>query len=97
MWKKSKGLNTFQMHCIYSICELSHFKGVSYLVGVCDYEGSLLREVVVEVGDDLDGHIGLSCTWRTHHLKEREGGGIEREREAVRESAQRRKRRRLVS
>ena len=35
---------------------------------MCHDEGALLREVVVEVGDDLDGHIGLSCTWRPHNL-----------------------------
>ena len=32
-----------------------------------DDEGSLLWEVVVQVGDDLDRHISLSCPWGSHH------------------------------
>ena len=56
------------------ICKLQNtLHGISqflvpYLVGMCHDEGALLREVVVEVGDDLDGHISLSSTRRTHNL-----------------------------
>jgi hypothetical protein len=31
---------------------------------VGDDEGPLLREVVVQVGDDLDGHISFAGSWK---------------------------------
>ena len=39
-----------------------------YLVRVCDDERPLFGEVVVEVGDDLDRNVGLSCAGWTHDL-----------------------------
>ena len=41
------------------------------LVRVCDYQGPLLREVVIEVGDDLNGNICLSGTWWSNNLETR--------------------------
>ena len=41
---------------------------MGYLVRVCDDEGPLLGEVVVEVGDDLDRNVRLSCPGWTHDL-----------------------------
>ena len=38
------------------------------LIGGGHYENPLIREVVVEVGDDLDGHISFSSSrWSHHH------------------------------
>ena len=31
-----------------------------------DYEGFLVREVVIDVGDYLYGHVGFTCTGWTH-------------------------------
>ena len=39
---------------------------VQSLVGVGDDEGPLLGEAVVDVGDDLHGHVGLARAWRAH-------------------------------
>ena len=55
-----------------------------------DKEGALVREVVVEVGNDLDSNICLPCAGRPHnkteprlhprhdglHLRGREGDGV---------------------
>ena len=44
-------------------------RGSPHLVGMCHYERALVREVVVEIGDDLNGHICLACARRTHNLQ----------------------------
>ena len=36
-------------------------------VGVCHNQGSLLREVVVDVRNDLSCHVSLAGTWRTNN------------------------------
>ena len=40
---------------------------------MCDYEGPLLREVVIEVWDDLNGNIRLSSTWWSYNLEKQNG------------------------
>lgn len=41
-----------------------------YLIGMCDNESPLIREVVIQVGDNLDSHISLASARRSNHLKE---------------------------
>ena len=40
----------------------------AHLVGVCDNEGALVGEVVVEIGDDLDSDVRLATSWGPDHL-----------------------------
>ena len=40
----------------------------THLVGVCDDEGTLVREVVVKVRDNLHRHVRLARTGRADHL-----------------------------
>lgn len=44
------------------------------LVGVCDDERPLLGEVVIEVGNDLDGDVGLPGAWWADNLETQRGG-----------------------
>lgn len=42
----------------------------NYLIGVCDEESTLVRVVVVDVGDDLNSNISLACTrWSYYHCE----------------------------
>ena len=34
-----------------------------------DDEGPLFREVVVQVGDDLDGHVSFAGSWKRRQRK----------------------------
>ncbi len=42
---------------------------VERLIAVSDNQRALLREVVVNVGDDLDSHIGLTRSRRSNNLQ----------------------------
>ena len=56
---------------LYLIWLESHNEcGLSHLVGVGHYESALVREVVVEVRDDLDSNIRLPCARRPNHLQD---------------------------
>lgn len=54
----------------------AYMEGSVDLIWMCDYEGPLLREVVIQVWDDLNGNIGLSSTRWSHNLEEWSKNGI---------------------
>ena len=40
---------------------------LTHLIGVCDEESTLVRIVVVDVGNDLNSNISLACTRGAHY------------------------------
>jgi len=47
-----------------------------HLIGVSYDQRSLLREVVIYVGYNLNGNVSLASAWRSNHLQSHKQGVI---------------------
>ena len=56
--------------CHVSEISSGYIDNVADLIRVGDDQRALLRKVVVQVGDDLDGHVGLAGAGRAHHHRQ---------------------------
>jgi hypothetical protein len=54
--------------CHVTITCFTHL--IQGLVGVGDQQCPLVGVVMVEIRDDLNGHIRLSCAWRSHNQRQ---------------------------
>lgn len=68
-WDKSGGFSRI----LSNIFSVFHFcNSISecwiHLIGVCDYQRPLLGKIVIDVRDDLNCDVCLSCPWRSNDL-----------------------------
>lgn len=69
-WSKSGGFCRILSNTFFSVFHFCNSISVCWihLIGVCDYERPLLRKIVIDVRDDLNCDVCLSCPWWSNNL-----------------------------